>query len=151
MNAFLQDPITFFLVLGGVLLALEVIVFQFTSVWLMLIGVGAVLTGVLLWLVPSLSWTGGFIAFAVLSALVTIALLKPLRRWQQQEGKAPGNDAIGQQVEILEAVSTDSAGKAKWSGGVFNAVLAEGQEQTLEAGKPATITDMKGITLHLKA
>ena len=146
----LMDPVNFFLLAGMALIAVELVIMQLTVFWLLFIGLGALIAALGLWLFPSLGWYGGMTLFAVSSAAVTAILHRPLRKWQNKPGPMPGNDAIGQIVEVIEEIEPGKSGKVSWSGAEWGAELTADTDASLAVGSRAQIVDMQGITLFVK-
>lgn len=142
----LSDPVNFFITLGLAMIVVEVAIMQLSTFWFLYIGLGAVITALLLWLMPGLGWTGGMAVFVVTTVLITVLINRPLRQWQNKPGVIAGNDAVGQTVEVLQEISTDKPGKVSWSGSEWHAELAAGAS-SIEVGTRATIVSMHGITL----
>ena len=61
----------------------------------------------------------------------------------------PGNDALGQSVEVLENIEGAALGKVLWSGASWEAKLAEGSD-ALVSGDRAEIVEINGIVLSIK-
>lgn len=143
----ISNPVNFFIVLGIALVVLEVAVMQLSTFWFLYIGLGSLIAALILWFFPDLGWQMGTAIFIVATIVITLAINKPLRKWQQQPGPIAGNDAVGQTVEVLETVTAEKPGKVNWSGSDWHAELAAGAQGSLEAGQRATIVSMHGITL----
>jgi len=145
----LSDPVNFFFVLGIALIVFELAVMQLTTFWFLYVGLGALITALILWILPSASWVAGVTLFVIATAAVTLAINRPLRRWQNKPGAIAGNDAVGQTVEVIETISADNPGKVRWSGTEWDAELEEGAD-TIAADSKATIVAMHDITLTVK-
>jgi len=145
------SPFLFFLILGVVLLALELVIFQFSSFWLFFIGVGSLVAALWAWLAPGSGLPTLLAVFVVASLAVTGLLLQPLRRWQAQPTGLEDNNAIGQRVKVVNAIGPNQPGKVFWSGSDWPADLAEGDQQTLAAGSHATVVAVSGIRLLVSA
>lgn len=144
-------PFLFFLTLGVVLLAIELVVFQLSTFWLFFVGIGALLAAAWAWLSPDASLSVLLTVFVLASAATAALLLKPLRQWQ---GKATGiedNNAIGQQVRVVQQISSDAPGTVSWSGSEWQAELADGQVGALAPGSLATVVEVAGIRLIVAA
>ncbi len=135
-----------FLIIAVALIGIEMLVLGFTVFWFLFFGLGALIASVAAWFDPSLSLTaitGIFLAASVGVAVICYPILK---RWQDKPGVLAGNDAVGQTVKVVSAVSSEQDGKVIWSGTDWPAQLAEGSE-TLEVGAAAKIVKLKGIRL----
>lgn len=146
----LNEPVYLFLIIGVVAILVEIVVLQLTTFWLLFIGIGALIASLVLFLFPGLGWLGGMIVFVVATVGITLALYKPLKRWQHGPSPMKGNDAQGQQVLVIETINPDDAGKVSWSGADWRAVLVDGADQPLKAGQEGEIVEMSGITLIVK-
>lgn len=140
------SPQLFFCLLGLVLIGIELVVFQLSVIWLLFIGTGALVASGLGWLLGWQDWTYLTATFVIASALVTLVLYRPLRRWQQQPGPIAGNDAIGQQVQVKVAIAPGEQGKVSWSGTDWPAVLDD-ENGSLQSGERAYILAVTGIRL----
>ncbi len=142
-------PFLFFLMLGAALISAELLIFNLSVFWFLFVGIGAIIAALFAWLVPESGWLMSSIAFVVGSALASILLYSPLRRWQQKPSIMPGNDALGQEVSVLEPITTSKSGKVSWSGTTWDAKLAAGSE-ALEPEEQAEIAEISGIILFVK-
>ncbi len=143
------SPFTFYLVLAIALIAIELIVFQFSLFWMLFIGLGALVATLTAFLIPSASWLLVTATFVISSVVISIVLYRPLRNWQEKPSSLAGHDAIGQRVEVIETVTADKAGKVIWSGTDWRAELDKNSEE-IQPGDRAIIVDMEGIRLTIK-
>jgi membrane protein implicated in regulation of membrane protease activity len=146
-----MTPFTLFFALAVLLLAVELLVLQFSVFWVAFFGLGALVAAVAVHFFPGLDWGGTTAVFVAASAVICVGLFKPLRRWQNGPGVAAGNDAIGQRVSVLKPVAVGSAGQVHWSGTEWRAELAEGESEEVEQGAEAEIVALSGITLYIKS
>ncbi len=144
-----MNPFWIFLFAGVSLLAVEMLVFQFTTFWLFFIGIGALIAAAFAWLMGDASFLITTLVFLVASAIVTAVLYAPLRRWQKQPSGISGNNAVGQRVTVTSKVTRESPGVVVWSGSDWQAELAEGQYAEIEAGESARIVSVEGIRLRV--
>lgn len=144
-------PFYFYLAVAVILISAELIIFQLSIFWLLFIGIGALHASVVCWLMGSDSWLLATAVFVCASVVIAGALYRPLMRWQKKPGVVSGNTAIGQQVTVLETISTANAGKVHWSGADWAAELTEGQSETIAKGDTAVITKLEGIRLLVKS
>ncbi len=142
-----MNPFWLFLVVGIGLLATELLVFQFTTFWLFFIGLGALVAALYAWLVPGASYLVATIVFVLASAVITAMLYRPLRRWQNQPSDMAGNNAVGQRVVVKKPVEKGQSGVVSWSGSDWEAELANGQVETIQAGESARVISVEGIKL----
>ena len=144
------DPFSVAILVGLIFIVTEVVVMQMTTFWFLYVGIGALLTALVLKFVPDLGWFHATGLFIVATLLVTVLINRPLRRWQQKPAPISGNDAVGQRVEVTEKITPQQPGKVNWSGSDWDAELAEGETGEIEAGTRATIVSMHGITLVVR-
>lgn len=146
MNAF-----WLFLVVGVGLLAIELLVFQFTTFWLFFVGLGALVAAAYAWLLQDAGYLSTTLVFVVASGVITALLFSPLRKWQSQSvaGMA-GNNAVGQRVEVTRSISDGQPGLANWSGSEWQAELADGESGAIPAGDRARVVAVEGIRLLVK-
>ena len=145
-----MTPFAFFFALALVLFAIELIVLQFSVLWIALFGLGALITALVAYFVP-MDWLAALIFYAISSSVVCLVLIKPLRKWQSAPGTIAGNDAVGQRVAVISDVALGSAGKVHWSGTDWRAELAAGESLEASEGSQAEIVALSGITLYVKA
>ena len=119
MDTFIEHQATIWLAAGFLLLAIEAIAFGFASGLLLFGSLGAIATGILLWLglIPN-----GFVAaiacFAVTTAAATAILWQPLKRLQSgaEMGQDRSSDLIGHTFTVSSDVSISNPGTEKYSG-----------------------------------
>ena len=140
------SPAVFFLLIAVAFIATELLVMQFSFFWFFLVGLGALGASLVAWLFPGLSWTMVTGLFVVLSGVSAALLLPVLKRWQDKPSELAGHDAIGQEVEVIEAVSAGVGGKVVWSGTEWPARTLAG-EAAFAVGDVAVIRKVDGITL----
>jgi len=119
IDYFVQNPASFWFLVGFLLLAIEVVAFGMGSGVLLFGSFGAILTGIAFWLqwFPS-SWMLGIAAFAISSVFCAAVLWKPLKK--MQEGTELGNDRssdlIGLEFRLDEELSINRSASTKYSG-----------------------------------
>lgn len=145
-----MTPFTLFFALAVLLLAVELLVLQFSVFWVAFFGLGALVAAIAVHFFPGLDWGGTTTVFVVASAAICLALFRPLRKWQSGPAAAAGNDAIGQRVSVLKPVALGAAGQVHWSGTEWRAELAEGESAEIVGGSEAEIVALSGITLYVK-
>lgn len=141
-----MSPALFYLLLAVALIGLELLIMQLSVFWFMFIGLGALLTSLVGWIYPEMSWVSATGLFLLASLVISLALYRPLKRWQDKPGPMPGNDAIGQAAEVTEAITNDKAGKVLWSGTEWPAELAD-NEAAADTGEQVVIRELEGIRL----
>lgn len=145
-----MTPFSLFFALAVLLLAVELLVLQLSVFWVAFFGLGALVAAITAYFFPALDWGEITAVFVVASAVICIALFKPLRKWQSGPAAAAGNDAIGQRVSVLKTVSLGAAGQVHWSGTDWRAELAEGETGEIKEGSEAEIVALSGISLYIK-
>ena len=143
-----MTPEILFLLIAIGLIAVELLILQFSVFWFLFFGVGALITSLVCWLIPEISWTAATGLFFISSLVTSVALYSPLRRWQAQPSKLAGHDAIGQRAEVIEAISSSEPGKVLWSGSEWAAELAEPQDE-FAVGDSVVIRRLEGIRLYV--
>lgn len=144
MDALFLNQATIWLALGFLLLAIEVIAFGFASGLLLFGSLGALLTGVLLWLalVPD-NFIAAVACFAVSTTLITLLLWKPLKRLQSgaELGNDRSSDLIGHTFVVGTDITQASPGMQKYSGIPWRVELAESvTDDIVSAGTRVTVS-----------
>ncbi|MBJ3814614.1 NfeD family protein [Shimwellia pseudoproteus] len=143
----LAHPHAFWLSLGGLLLAAEM---MGTSGYLLWSGVAAVITGLLVWLLP-LGWEWQGVCFAVLTVVSAWLWWRWLSRRHRDSTGAPnlnqrGNQLIGQ-VLVLETALVNGHGNIR----VGDSSWPVSAAQDLPAGCRVRVIAIEGITLRIQA
>lgn len=144
------NPFWLFLFAGVALVAIEMLVFQFTTFWMFFLGLGALVAAAYAWLSGDVTYTAATAVFLIASVAFTALLYAPIRRWQKQPSGLEDNNAIGQRVEVTETVGPSNQGTVTWSGSDWQAELAKGETATLNVGDNAIVVSVKGIRLFVK-
>ena len=109
----------FWFSLGFGLLVLEALVFGFTSGVVLFTGIGALLTGGLLWgqVLPA-SWLNGIACFGICSGVSAALLWKPLLKFQNFDlpEKDNSSDMIGHRFRLEQDISPVQPGRTQYSG-----------------------------------
>lgn len=143
-------PFLFFLILAVALIVSEILIFNLSVFWFLFVGLGALITAVVSWLVPEITWLFAILTFVISTSIISAALYKPLKRFQTKKGPMAGNDAVGQTVTAVSDVENKKAGTVDWSGAQWTARLASGSEVVKE-GELAKIKRVEGIVLYVSA
>ena len=138
----------FYLILGGALVAIELILLSFTVFWFLFFGVGALIAATCAWFFPELGWTYTTAIFLVASLVTAFLLYRPIKRWQDKPSPIAGHDAIGQTVDVLEDIAPNNPGNSLWSGTNWQTEVVTGD--TIKAGQRAEIVRLEGIRLFVK-
>ncbi len=109
----------FWFTLGFALLVLEALVFGFTSGVVLFTGIGALVTGGLLWgeVLPA-TWLYGVACFGISSSLSAVLLWKPLLKFQNFDvpEKDNSSDMIGHKFRLEQDISLAQPGSTRYSG-----------------------------------
>ena len=118
MDYILSNLAQSFVVIGLILLAIEVLVLGFSTFVLVFVGVGTIVTGVLMALefipetVPS-----SLIATTIISTLVALISWKPMKRLQNDVGpQQTTNDMIGHRFTLAEELLIGQTITHRYSG-----------------------------------
>jgi len=109
----------FWMTLGLILLAVEILVMGFTTMVLIFAGLGAIATGALMLIgVLPHTWAAGLAGFGIASGVVGVLLWKPFRRLQVSSAsdRHSGGDFIGLEFVIVQAISSSLHGSYRYSG-----------------------------------
>ena len=79
-----MNPYTFYLTLGLVFLAAEILIFQLSFFWFLFVGLGALVAAAVGYFVPGASWLLTTSVFVVASTIIFFVLYRPLRKWQKK-------------------------------------------------------------------
>ena len=109
----------FWLAFGFILLALEVLVFGFTTIVMLFAGLGAISSGLLMkaGVLPE-TWIAGIACFGISTGLYGVLLWKPFQRIQANSvpQTKQSSDLIGLDFVIEQAITTTQPGTTKYSG-----------------------------------
>ena len=147
---------SFWFAAGFILLALEAIAFGFSTGFVLFIGLAALLTGGLLWigLVPA-TWISSIATFAISSALVSIALWKPLKSLQSDKDLAEkdnSSDLIGLKFRLDEDISITKPGTTRYSGIEWKVEIALDADITeISAGTTVIVVSVDVGKFHVIA
>ena len=141
-----MTPAFMYLLIAVALIGTELLIMQFSVFWFMFFGLGALVASVVSWLLPELTLVSVTAVFLIASVAFAIGLFPYLKRWQNQPAPIAGNDAIGQSVEVTQAISAEKSGKVMWSGVEWPAQIVDG-EPALEVGATVKIRKIAGIRL----
>lgn len=110
----------FWFVVGFVLLAVELLVLGFATGFVLFLGLGALVTGGLIWfaVIPA-TWLASIPSFAISSLLFTALLWKPLKRLNRGNASPAedrSSDLIGLEFRLESDITRQSPGKTRYSG-----------------------------------
>lgn len=144
----------FWFTLGFALLAIEALVFGFSSGLVLFAGFGALITGGLLWsgILPN-EWLYTVSSFGICSAASAALLWKPLLRLQNFDVPAKDNssDIIGYTFRLPEPVSVNQPGSTEYSGVKWRVEIDETASTTsMNAGERAIVTSVDAGVFRVK-
>jgi len=110
---------TAWFLLGFLLLGIEIVAFGMASGVLLFAGIGALMTGGLLWsgIVPE-TWIGSLATFSICTLASAALLWQPLKRIQAGSGNSPQptSDLIGYTFRLEQEVTRSAPGQIRYSG-----------------------------------
>jgi len=111
---------SFWFAVGFILLIVEALALGFSTGFVLFIGLGALLTGGLIWfgLMPG-TWLASIATFGVSSVLISVALWKPLKSFQANSEvpeKDNTSDIIGLKFRLDTDITTTVPGTTRYSG-----------------------------------
>ena len=144
VDFFTANQAAFWLALGFILLAIELIVFGMGSGVLLFGGIGALATGALLWfgIVPDV-FIAAVACFALSTAVATAALWYPFKRMQggAELGNDRSSDIIGHRFVLGDDINETVHAQQKYSG--INWRVEPDHElknKHIKAGTPVKVT-----------
>lgn len=148
MDAILSDGFVFWhwWVLGFLLLVAEILT---PGTFFMWIGFSAFVTGLAAWLLPSLSWAGEIVMFALLSLAAVVLWLKyrPLTRFDAVDNglNQRGRNTIGRELTLVSDIE-NGIGQARLDDSVWRV-----SGPALKAGSLVKVIGADGATLKVEA
>jgi membrane protein implicated in regulation of membrane protease activity len=141
-----SNQYAFWFTLGFALLVVEALVFGFTSGVLLFTGIGALLTGGLLWsgLLPA-SWLNGIACFGICSGVSAALLWKPLLKFQNFDvpEKDNSSDMIGHKFRLEQDISLSHPGSTRYSGVDWRVEIdTDGDSDEIAAGTRVVVTSV---------
>ncbi len=119
IDYFNQHMHSFWFGVGFLLLAIEAVALGFSTGFVLFIGLGALLTGGLLWFgVLPTTWTASIAFFGVSAAVISALLWKPLKKLQEANPVTKDNssDLIGYKFRLDQTITTSQPGTTRYSG-----------------------------------
>ncbi len=109
----------FWIAVGFVLLAAEVLLFGFTTIIFLFAGLGALISGLLMsaGVIPE-TWIAGTASFGIATGICSAILWKPLMAMQNRSAppQKPQSDIVGLEFVLMEDISTTLPGSYRYSG-----------------------------------
>ena len=137
-------PHTLWFSIGFFMLAAELLSTGFVFFFL---GIGALLTGLLIYSGVDLGISGQIISFVILSLGSLFALRKPLQKRFNKSKDGDFKDIEGQHGIVTQWNQQSHSGTVKFRGTQWQAVSTD----FLEEGSPVEIESVDGITLKVNA
>ena len=109
----------FWIALGFILLASEVLLFGFTTIIFLFAGVGALITGLLMSTgLLNETWIAGVSCFGISTGIASVLLWKPLSKLQNDnvETRSQSSDLIGYEFVLQQDMSLVNTGHHRYSG-----------------------------------
>lgn len=145
LAALLVNPHWFWISLGGLLLAAEMLG---ASGYLLWSGIAAVLVGLLTWILP-LPWAWQGVLFALLTVISAIVWWYWLRNHNKTLPVSllnqRGEQLVGTHAVLIEPV-VNGIGRVRIGDGTWRAV----SDTDMAAGAPVVVIAVEGITLHVR-
>ncbi|MDH5611680.1 MAG: NfeD family protein [Gammaproteobacteria bacterium] len=145
----------FWIALGFLLLATEVLVFGFTTIIFLFAGIGALVTGLLMsvGILPE-TWIAGVASFGISTGVTSIVLWKPMRKMQDDHTPAQSHssDLIGYQFVLQEDISLMSSGSHRYSGVDWKIELDPSADaDSLSSGQRVVVVSVDAGIFRVKA
>lgn len=129
--------LTTWIVVSAVLILLELVV---PGMVLMFLGAGALVVALLVWLGLVQSWISSITIWFIVSLLLLVLLRGCVQRLLPGEKETQSTDedldAFGKEVDVLETITPDTAGRISYRGATWQAAC---YEHTLATGSRARI------------
>lgn len=145
----------FWFALGFLLLAVEVLALGLATGVVLFSGIGALLTGGLIWsgILPH-TWLAGIATFGLASFLSAVLLWKPLLKMQKDNTghKDDSSDFIGHEFRLDMPISLTEPGKTRYSGVEWRVEIDDNAGiETIAAGEKVTVTSLDAGILRVRA
>ena len=143
----------FWIATGFVMLAMEVLLFGFTTIIFLFAGIGALITGLAMMsgILPE-TWTAGISCFGLATGIVSGAMWKPLKNMQDSSvpQKQQSSDLIGYEFVLQQDVTTTSPGQHRYSGVDWKVELDTGSGDRLNSGQRVKVTSVDAGIFRVK-
>lgn len=145
----------FWLALGFILLALEVLVFGFTTIVMFFAGLGAITSGLLMkaGVLPP-TWIAGIACFGLSTGLYSVLLWKPFQRIQSNSvpQQKQSSDLVGLDFVIEQNITTTQPGTTKYSGISWRVEIdKDAGVDSLNSGQRVVVTSVDAGVFRVKA
>lgn len=149
----MELSVTYIWLLAGVLM-LVAEALGVTGVGLIFAGLGCLSVGIMLDFghIADDATLMQFVLFFMTTAVWTLILWKPMRKFYSSKNAAGYNNMVGETAYAgSNGLSKGAIGEATWSGTIMKATLSEDASQSrVDAGSQVTIVAVKGATLIVK-
>lgn len=145
----------FWIALGFILLATEVLVFGFTTIVLFFAGLGAVTSGLLMQagVLPQ-TWIAGIACFGLSTGIYSVLLWKPLQRIQASSipQQKQTSDLIGLEFVLEQDITATQAGTTRYSGISWRVEIGkDAGVETLNKGQRVVVSTVDAGVFRVKA
>ena len=135
--------------IAGVILILAE--FVVPGVFICFFGVGALLTGVVVWLLPDVTLTMALLLFSFLSVVFLVFCRRFMPRSFRgvvnvDHSDIENDDIAGAEAVVTEAIAPDAPGKVEFRGSQWTARA----DRAIAVGERAKIRSRKNLTLYLE-
>lgn len=156
LSGLFANPANVWFAIGFALLAIEILIFGFASGVLLFGGIGALVTGALLWFnVIEANWILSIGIFAIASALVTALLWLPFKKMQgggATLGNDQSSDLIGYQFRVKSDVTHTVPGSHQYSGVNWRVEISDTSDQDkIAAGSRVKVAGVDPGVFHVVA
>lgn len=144
----------FWIAVGFILLAAEVLVFGFGTIVFMFAGIGALVTGLAMMfgLLPE-TWVAGISCFGISTGLASALLWRPLKNLQAS-GSPPqkqSSDLIGYEFVLQQDITSTQPGSHRYSGVDWKVELDTSAGDQLSAGQRVSVTSLDAGIFRVKS
>lgn len=144
----------FWIALGFILLALEVLVFGFATIVMLFAGLGAITSGLLMkaGVLPE-TWTAGIACFGLSTGLYSVLLWKPLQRIQANSvpQQKQSSDLIGLDFILEQDITTTQSGTTKYSGISWRVEIdKDAGVESINKGQRVVVTSLDAGLFRIK-
>lgn len=144
----------FWIAFGFLLLAIEALIFGFSTIIFLFAGIGALTAGLLMsaGVLPE-TWIAGVSCFGISTGVAGVLLWKPLRKMQDDTVSTQSNssDLIGHEFVLKDDVSHTSEGRYRYSGVDWKVELdASAGVDSLSAGQRVAVASVDAGIFRVK-
>jgi len=145
----------FWIALGFLLLATEVLLFGFTTIIFLFAGIGGLVTGLLMsaGILPE-TWIAGVSSFGISTGIASIVLWKPMSKLQDNNApkQSHSSDLIGYEFVLQEDISRLNTSQHRYSGVDWKVELdASAEADSLSAGQRVAVVSLDAGVFRVKA